>query len=49
MEYEFLEAHAVVGYGQQWPIEQVMSRDDFIAQHIKQTEKELNHVSKSSS
>ena len=42
MEYEFLEAHAAVGHGQEWPIEQAMSRDDFIAQHIEQTEKELS-------
>ena len=42
MEYEFLEKHAVVGHGQQWPIEQVMHRDDFVIEHIEQTEKELS-------
>lgn len=41
MEYEFLEAHAVVGYGQCWPVEQI-SRDALIKAHIKQTEQELN-------
>jgi hypothetical protein len=42
-DLEFLEAHAVVGKdGQQWPVYQG-SRDKIIAEHIKQTEKELNH------
>lgn len=39
---EFIEAHAEVSYGQQWPVEQKESRDVVIARHIKATEKELN-------
>lgn len=40
---EFIEAHAEVSCGQQWPVEQKESRDAVIARHIKETEKELNH------
>lgn len=40
---EFIEAHAEVSYGQQWPVEQKESRDVVIARHIEATEKELNH------
>ncbi len=39
---EFIEAHAEVSYGQQWPVEQKESRDVVIARHIEETEKELN-------
>ena len=40
-DFEFIEAHAVVGYGQQWQVYQG-SREKLIANHIKQTEKELS-------
>lgn len=40
---EFIEAHAEVSYGQQWPVKQKESRDVIIARHIKATDKELNH------
>lgn len=45
MEYEFLEAHAVVGHGQDWPVEQI-SRDALIKAHIKQTEQEIENAKK---
>jgi hypothetical protein len=43
MEYEFLEAHAVVGHGQKWPIEQD-HRDFVVSEHIEQTKKELKNA-----
>jgi hypothetical protein len=39
-DLEFIEAHAVVGYGQQWQ-QHTVNRDDVIALHIQQTTEEL--------
>ena len=41
---EFIEAHVEVSYGQQWPVD-LGNRDKLVAEHIKQTEKELNNES----
>ena len=40
-DFEFIEAHAVVGFGQQWQ-QHTVNRDDVIASLIQQTTEELS-------